>query len=68
YFDSEDFESIGGLVLGECSGSPELHQVLKIDNTLLTIEKIDKNRIVQLKLKVLREDENEEDDDEEKHD
>ncbi|MEG0548672.1 MAG: hemolysin family protein [Coprobacillus sp.] len=67
YFSSEDFESIGGLVLGECNGSPELNQVLRIENTLLTIEKIDKNRIVQLRLELLNDDE-EQDEDLEKHD
>ena len=63
HFDSEDFESIGGLVLGECHGVPALHQVLQIDNVLLTIQAIDKNRIVQLQLEIL--DDQEEDDDEE---
>lgn len=55
HFESEDFESIGGLVLGQCHGSPEIHKTLKIDGTLLTIEKIDKNRIVQLKLTLIDE-------------
>ncbi len=53
HFSSEEFESIGGLVLGECNGAPEEHQVLKIGGTLLTIKEIDKNRIVQLQLEVL---------------
>jgi putative hemolysin len=66
-FESEDFESIGGLVLGECNGTPELNQVLKIDNALLTIKQIDKNRIVQLQLELLNS-EDEESDSEEKHD
>ena len=39
----------------------------QIDNALLTIEKIDKNRIVQLKLTLLEE-EDEEEKEEEKHD
>lgn len=63
-FESEEFESIGGLVLGECNGAPELNQVLKINNTLLTVKEIDRNRIVQLEIQIL----DEEDDDEEKHD
>lgn len=67
-FDSDDFESIGGLVLGQCNGSPELNQVLKIDNVLLTIKEIDKNRIVQLQLELLNNEENEEVVLEEKHD
>lgn len=54
HFDSEDFESIGGLVLGQCNGSPKLNQVLKIDDTLLTIKEIDKNRIVRLQLEILK--------------
>lgn len=54
-FASEDFESIGGLVLGQCNGTPELNQVLKIDNVLLTIKEIDKNRIVSLQLELLNE-------------
>ncbi|MCD7808404.1 MAG: hemolysin family protein [Erysipelotrichaceae bacterium] len=61
-FDCDDFESIGGLVLGECNGSPELNQVLKIDQCLLTIKEIDKNRIVTLQLELLHEEEKEEKD------
>ena len=67
-FDSDDFESIGGLVLGQCNGSPELNQVLKIDNVLLTIKEIDKNRIVQLQLELLNDKESEDLEIEEKHD
>ena len=67
-FSSEDFESIGGLVLGQCNGSPELNQVLKIDQVLLTIKQIDKNRIVQLQLELLNQEENDEEELEEKHD
>ncbi|MFR1295161.1 MAG: transporter associated domain-containing protein [Coprobacillus cateniformis] len=68
HFASEDFESIGGLVLGQCNGSPELNQVLKIDQVLLTIKQIDKNRIVQLQLELLNQEENDEEELEEKHD
>ena len=53
---------------GQCNGSPELNQVLKIDNVLLTIQEIDKNRIVSLKLELLNEEESEDDEVEEKHD
>ena len=53
-FASQDFESIGGLVLGECNGSPELNLVLKIDGVLLTIKEIEKNRIVLLQLEHLQ--------------
>lgn len=49
HFASDDFESIGGLVLGEL-GEPELHRELKIGRATLSIEKIHKNRIEQLKM------------------
>lgn len=49
HFVSDDFESIGGLVLGEI-GEPELHRELKIGRATLSIEKIHKNRIEQLKM------------------
>ena len=49
-------------------GSPELNQVLKIDQVLLTIKQIDKNRIVQLQLELLNQEENDEEELEEKHD
>lgn len=61
HFESDDFESIGGLVLGEI-GEPELHRELKIGRATLSIEKIHKNRIEQLKMIF---DESEKEDDEE---
>ena len=56
------------MVLGECNGTPELNQVLKIDDVLLTIKQIDKNRIVQLELELIQEEDKKEDEGEEKHD
>lgn len=52
-FDSEDFESIGGLVLGEVSGVPEIDEEVQIDNVLFRIVKMHKNRIAQLKVTIL---------------
>lgn len=59
-FDSEDFESIGGLVLGEFSGVPEVEDYLEIDGVLFCIMKMHKNRIAQLKVTILEEKEKEE--------
>lgn len=59
-FDSEDFESIGGLVLGEISKVPEIDEEVKIGNVLFRIVKMHKNRIAQLKVTILDEVENEE--------
>lgn len=56
-FDSEDFESIGGLVLGEVSGVPEIDEEVQIDNVLFRIVKMHKNRIAQLKVTILEEQE-----------
>lgn len=60
-FDSEDFESIGGLVLGKLGSTPEVGQQIKMDNIVFEITKVNKNRIEQLKLKIEKiEDEKEE--------
>ena len=56
-FDSEDFESIGGLVLGAVSGVPEIDEEVQIDNVLFRIVKMHKNRIAQLKVTILEEEE-----------
>ena len=48
--------------------SPELNKFLKIDQVLLTIKQIDKNRIGQLQLELLNQEENDEEELEEKHD
>ena len=52
-FESEEFESIGGLVLGAVGGVPEINQKVVIDNGLFVIEKIEKNRIETLRLTVI---------------
>lgn len=59
-FDSEDFESIGGLILGQFSGVPEVNDQLILDNTSFSIVKMHKNRIAQLKVTLLKEDVEEE--------
>ena len=61
HFESEDFESIGGLVLGQFHGSPEVHKSFEFDDARITIEKVDKNRIVQLKLTLIEEEKEEHD-------
>lgn len=52
-FESEEFESIGGLVLGAVGGVPKINQKVVIDNGLFVIEKIEKNRIETLRLTVM---------------
>lgn len=48
-FESVDFESIGGLVLGEL-GEPRLGAELKIGRATLSVEKVSNHRIEQLKM------------------
>ena len=57
-FKSDDFESIGGLILGEID-TPELNRQIKIGRATFSVEKITKNRIQTLKI-VLDEHENKE--------
>ncbi|MFV0395628.1 MAG: hemolysin family protein [Coprobacillaceae bacterium] len=59
-FDSEDFESIGGLILGQFSGVPEVDDHLVLDNTSFSIVKMHKNRIAQLKVTLLEKEDVEE--------
>ena len=61
HFASDDFESIGGLVLGEL-GEIELHRELQIGRATLSIEKVHKNRIEQLKMVLAPEEKEEEED------
>lgn len=55
HFESEEFESIGGMVLGACNGVPELHHKLILDEVEIEVEKIHKNRIALLKLTMPKE-------------
>ena len=50
HFESEDFESIGGLVLGEFSGVPKIIDKIDFPGGTIIIEKMHKNRIELLRL------------------
>ena len=52
HFESEDFESIGGLVLGEFSGVPKIKDKIEFPGVTIIIEKMHKNRIELLRLKI----------------
>lgn len=49
-YESEDFESIGGLVLGQFSGVPKVNDRIHYDHTSIIITKMQKNRIEQLRI------------------
>jgi putative hemolysin len=48
--ESEDFDSIGGFVIGELGRFPDKGQTLEYENIKFIIEEIDKNRIKKLKV------------------
>lgn len=48
--ESEDFDSIGGFVIGEFGGFPNEGEVLEYNNIKFIVESIDKNRIKKLKI------------------
>lgn len=48
--ESEDFDSIGGFILGELGGLPEEGEVIEVDGTTFKVEKVDKNRIDSLRI------------------
>lgn len=60
HFESEDFESIGGLVLGQFSGVPKVNDRIHFAHTTIIICKMQKNRIEQLRILIKDENEKEE--------
>ena len=48
--ESEDFESIGGLILGYLGKLPKTGEVIKYGNLKFVIEKVDKSRIMKVRL------------------
>lgn len=51
-FESEDFESIGGLILGEVKSVPKVNDVISIENVDLKILRVVNNRIDRLKITI----------------
>lgn len=56
-FDEEEFDSIGGLVLGELKSTPEVNEQIVIDNCIFTVIAIDKRRIDHLKITIVESEE-----------
>ena len=48
--ESEEFDSIGGLVIGELGRFPEQNEEVKINNIKFIVEDIDKNRIKKVRI------------------
>lgn len=59
--DSEDYDSIGGIIIGQLDRLPENEETVSLENgTTLQVKEIDQNRIVQVQL-ILPEEKSEED-------
>lgn len=59
--DSEDYDSIGGIIIGQLDRLPENEETVSLeDGTTLQVKEIDQNRIVQVQL-ILPEEKSEED-------
>ena len=48
--DSEEFDSVGGLMIGELGRMPEQNEEVTIDNIRLIAEEIEKNRILKVRM------------------
>lgn len=48
--ESEEFDSVGGLVIGELGRFPEQNEEVKINNIKFVVEEIDKNRIKKVRI------------------
>ncbi|MBW6411510.1 HlyC/CorC family transporter [Clostridium weizhouense] len=48
--ESEEFDSVGGLVIGELGRMPEENEEIKVNNMKFVVEDIDKNRIKKVRI------------------
>ncbi len=48
--ESEEFDSVGGLVIGELGRFPEKNEEVKVNNIKFVVEDIDKNRIKKVRI------------------
>lgn len=48
--ESEEYDSIGGFMIGELGHIPELNETVKYENIILKAESIAKNRVIKIKI------------------
>lgn len=48
--ESEEFDSVGGLVIGELGRFPEQNEEIQLNNIRLVVEEVDKNRIKKVRI------------------
>lgn len=49
-FESEEFDSIGGFIIGYLKRIPEEHELIEVENVKFNVESIDKNRINKIRI------------------
>ncbi len=47
---SDDFDSIGGFVIGKVGELPEVGQTIELNDLVFTIERVENNRIERMKV------------------
>ena len=57
-FESEDFDTIGGLILGELGRPPEVGDELDIDGYTLLVDEVDGPRVAQVVVRERKEENN----------
>jgi CBS domain containing-hemolysin-like protein len=50
---SDEYETLGGLIINYHESIPELNQIIKIDDYQFSINKVTKNKIEEVKLSVV---------------
>jgi Mg2+/Co2+ transporter CorC len=60
-FESEDFDTIGGLVFGRLGRVPEVGDEIRLDGYLLRVDEVDGTRVAQVVARKASEDEPEND-------
>ena len=50
-FESEDFDTVGGLVLGQLGRAPEVGDEVRLDGYLLQVEEVDGPRVARVRVK-----------------
>ncbi|SJT64599.1 Putative Mg2+ and Co2+ transporter CorC [Clostridioides difficile] len=48
--ESDEFDSVGGLIIGELGRMPEEKEEIECDNMKFIVENIDKNRIKKVRI------------------
>ena len=48
--ESEEFDSVGGLLIGELGRFPEQNEEITLNNIKFTVEEIDKNRVKKVRI------------------